>query len=89
MLRLGCASNAGMLTSAWNTSNTDPCRGDLRRVTGAPGLSPAFTIYRSRAMGCTSVTGYDSNSRDSLPLSGPKPPVWISTIRPPVTTSAT
>ena len=33
-VRLGCASNDGMLTSAEKTSNTEPCFGDLRRVGG-------------------------------------------------------
>ena len=78
-----------MLTSAVKTSKTDPCFGDLRRDGGALGSAGTLTMYRSRATGCASVTGYRSSSRGSLRFKGRKLPVWTSTMRPPATTSAT
>ena len=71
-VRLGCASRAGMLTSAVKTSKTDPRFGDLRRDGGALGSGGILTMYRSRATGCASVTGYRSSSRGSLRFKGRK-----------------
>ena len=74
-VRLGWASIAGMLTSDENTSNTEPCRGDLRRVAGMVLSTATLTMYRSLATGCTRVTEYALSRRCSLFLSGQKLPV--------------
>ena len=47
-----------MLTSDEKTSNTEPCRGDLRRVAGMVLSTATLTRYRSLATGCTRVTEY-------------------------------
>ena len=63
-----------MLTSDEKTSNTEPCRGDLRRVAAMVLSTATLTMYRSLATGCTRVTEYALSRRCSLFLSGQKLP---------------